>query len=199
MAALAQSAAVAAISSAPVASGAVATSSSKAQSNSFAFNGLKSASTSLQVAQPSEWSSKTVSNSTRVELHDSFSVPEHLQLLRVWNPYNNKKFETLSYLPPLSDTEIAKQIQYLINNGWIPTIEFDQAGDITRTNGSWPTYYDGRYWTMWKLPMFGCNDPSQVLAEIQQCKTEYPNVYIRVIGFDNVRQVQCASFIVHKP
>jgi hypothetical protein len=23
-------------------------------------------------------------------------------------------------------------------------------------------YYDNRYWTMWKLPMFGCTDPSQV-------------------------------------
>eukprot|EP00244_Chara_vulgaris_P011845 TRINITY_DN5_c1_g1_i11.p1 TRINITY_DN5_c1_g1~~TRINITY_DN5_c1_g1_i11.p1 ORF type:complete len:188 (-),score=33.50 TRINITY_DN5_c1_g1_i11:450-1013(-) len=187
MAALAQSAAVAAVSSAPVASGAVATSSTKAQSNSFAFTGLKSASTSLQVAQPSDWSSKTVSNSTRVEC------------MKVWNPYNNKKFETLSYLPQLTDVQIAKQIQYLINNGWIPTIEFDEEGYISRTNGSWPGYYDGRYWVMWKLPMFGCNDPSQVLSEIQQCKTEYPNAFIRVIGFDNTRQVQCASFIVAKP
>ncbi|GBG75182.1 hypothetical protein CBR_g19695 [Chara braunii] len=132
MAALAQSAVVAAISCAPVASGAVATSSSKAQSNFFALNGLKSASNSLQVAQPREWFSKTVSNSTRVEC------------IKVWNPYNNKKFETMSYLPPLSDTRIAKQIQYLISNGWIHTIEFDQAGDTTRTNGSWRTYYDGR-------------------------------------------------------
>jgi hypothetical protein len=23
-------------------------------------------------------------------------------------------------------------------------------------------YYDNRYWTMWKLPMFGCTDPIQV-------------------------------------
>lgn len=23
-------------------------------------------------------------------------------------------------------------------------------------------YYDNRYWTMWKLPMFGCTDPVQV-------------------------------------
>lgn len=23
-------------------------------------------------------------------------------------------------------------------------------------------YFDNRYWTMWKLPMFGCTDPVQV-------------------------------------
>ncbi|GBG63284.1 hypothetical protein CBR_g37370 [Chara braunii] len=188
MAALAQStAATAAVSSAaPVASSSVRSSSSTPAA-SFAFTGLKRASTSIQVAAPTDWSSKTVSNSSRVEC------------MKVWNPYNNKKFETLSYLPPLSDVQIAKQIQYLLNKGWIPTVEFDEVGDISRTNGDWPTYYDGRYWTMWKLPMFGCTDPAQVLTEIQQCKTEYPKAFIRVIGFDNMRQVQCAGFIVHKP
>jgi hypothetical protein len=25
-------------------------------------------------------------------------------------------------------------------------------------------YFDNRYWTMWKLPMFGCSDPVQVIA-----------------------------------
>ena len=29
-------------------------------------------------------------------------------------------------------------------------------------------YYDGRYWTLWKLPMFGCDDASLVLNEIQR-------------------------------
>lgn len=25
-------------------------------------------------------------------------------------------------------------------------------------------YFDNRYWTLWKLPMFGCSDPVQVIA-----------------------------------
>lgn len=33
-------------------------------------------------------------------------------------------FETLSFLPPLSDTEIAKQVDYIVNNGWTPCLEF---------------------------------------------------------------------------
>ena len=57
----------------------------------------------------------------------------------------------------------------------------------------------GRYWVMWKLPMFGCTDPRQVLEEVRACTTEYPNAFVRVIGFDSTRQVQCLSFIVHKP
>ena len=37
--------------------------------------------------------------------------------------------------------------------------------------------------------MFGCTNPGQVLEEIAACKAEYPNAYIRVIGFDGDRQV----------
>ncbi|MFY0353895.1 ribulose bisphosphate carboxylase small subunit [Bacillus sp. YIM B13601] len=47
--------------------------------------------------------------------------------------------------------------------------------------------------------MFGCTDSTQVLKEVEECKKEYPNAYIRIIGFDNVRQVQCISFIAFKP
>lgn len=62
-----------------------------------------------------------------------------------------------------------------------------------------PGYYDGRYWTMWKLPMYGSTDSSQVINEVEECKKEYPEAFIRIIGFDNKRQVQCISFIAAKP
>jgi len=52
---------------------------------------------------------------------------------------------------------------------------------------------------MWKLPMFGCSNPNQVLEEIQACKQSYPDAFIRIIGFDADRQVQVVSFIVAKP
>ncbi|KAG6552798.1 hypothetical protein Mapa_005746 [Marchantia paleacea] len=63
-----------------------------------------------------------------------------------------------------------------------------------------PRYYNGRYWPMWKLPMFGCTDSASVLRETEECKKFYGSkCYIRRLGFDNTRQVQCASFIVHQP
>ncbi|CAL6439051.1 unnamed protein product [Bathycoccus prasinos] len=60
-------------------------------------------------------------------------------------------------------------------------------------------YYDNRYWVMWKLPMYGCNDPSEVLTEVKACVKAFPNCYVRCAGFDNIKQVQCHSFLVYRP
>jgi len=43
----------------------------------------------------------------------------------VWPPIGKKKFETLSYLPDLSDVELAKEVDYLLRNKWIPCVEFE--------------------------------------------------------------------------
>ena len=99
-----------------------------------------------------------------------------------------RRYETLSYLPPLSDAQIAKQIQYIIEQGYIPAIEFNESSE--------PTEY---FWTMWKLPLFGARDVREVLDEAQACRSEYSNCYVRVVGFDNVKQCQVLSFIIHKP
>ncbi|KAL1815388.1 hypothetical protein ACET3Z_017962 [Daucus carota] len=123
-----------------------------------------------------------------------------VQCMKVWPPINRKKFETLSYLPPLSPESLAKEIDYLLRMGWVPCLEFElEHGFVYRENHRSPGYYDGRYWTMWKLPMFGCTDSSQVLKELEEAKQTYPQSFIRIIGFDNVRQVQCISFIAYKP
>ena len=52
---------------------------------------------------------------------------------------------------------------------------------------------------MYKLPMFGCTDSSQVLKEIENAKKAFPDAYIRIVAFDNVRQVQVGGFLVHRP
>lgn len=35
-----------------------------------------------------------------------------------------RQYETFSYLPPLTSEQIAKQVDYIINNGWTPCLEF---------------------------------------------------------------------------
>ena len=122
-----------------------------------------------------------------------------VQCMKVWPIEGVKKFETLSYLPELSPEALLKQIDYLLRSGWIPCLEFCKIGFVYRENNRSPGYYDGRYWTMWKLPMFGCTDAVQVAKEVEECKKSYSDAFIRIIGFDNVRQVQCISFIVYKP
>jgi hypothetical protein len=34
-----------------------------------------------------------------------------------------RRYETLSYLPPLTDQQIAKQIDFMIDQGYIPGVE----------------------------------------------------------------------------
>ncbi|MCA0772441.1 ribulose-1,5-bisphosphate carboxylase small subunit [Vibrio vulnificus] len=151
------------------------------------FTGLKSAS-AFPITRKNDDITTLASNGGRV------------QCMKVWPPLGLKKFETLSYLPPLTEAQLAKEIDYLLRSGWVACIEFSmEGGFVHREFHASPGYYDGRYWTMWKLPMFGCTDSSQVIKEIRECEKEYPEAFIRIIGFDSRRQVQCISFIVHKP
>ncbi|MFB2937244.1 ribulose bisphosphate carboxylase small subunit [Aerosakkonemataceae cyanobacterium BLCC-F154] len=99
-----------------------------------------------------------------------------------------RRFETLSYLPPLSDAQISRQLQYILDNGFIPGVEFSES--------SAPEQH---YWTLWKLPLFNATSTNEILSEIKACRSEYSNCFIRVMGFDNVKQCQVLSFIVHKP
>ncbi|KAK7295793.1 hypothetical protein RJT34_18705 [Clitoria ternatea] len=123
-----------------------------------------------------------------------------VQCMQVWPPIGKKKFETLSYLPQLNREQLSKEVDYLLRKGWIPCLEFElEHGFVYREHSRVPGYYDGRYWTMWKLPMFGCTDASQVLKELDEAVEAYPKSFVRIIGFDNVRQVQCISFIAYKP
>merc|ERR1712060_198709 len=128
-------------------------------------------------------------------------VPAHAQPLaqiQAYSPFNGKKYETLSYLRQLTNEAIKKQIDFMIKNHWTPCLEINDDGDIYLNTAMGPTHYDNRYWSMYKLPMFGCTDSSAVVREIENCKSEFPNAKVRVIGFDSVRQVQTAGFIVRK-
>jgi ribulose-bisphosphate carboxylase small chain len=99
-----------------------------------------------------------------------------------------RRYETLSYLPALTDQQITKQIQYILDNGYFPAVEFNEVSE--------PTEY---YWTLWKLPFFNARTTQEVLNEIASCRSAYSNCFVRVVGFDNIKQCQVVSFIVHKP
>ena len=177
------------MASSVLSSAAVATRTNVAQANMVApFTGLKSA------------ASFPVSRKQNLDITSIASNGGRVQCMQVWPPYGKKKYETLSYLPDLSEEQLLSEIEYLLKNGWVPCLEFEtERGFVYRENNKSPGYYDGRYWTTWKLPMFGCTYATQVLAEVGEAKKAYPEAWIRIIGFDNVRQVQCISFIAYKP
>lgn len=97
---------------------------------------------------------------------------------------------TFSYLPPLSDEEITKQIQYGIDNGWATAVEF--------TDDPHPRNV---LWEMWGLPMFEISDAAAGLHEVKECRKAYPNHYIRVTIYDPHyrRQTTALQFIVNRP
>ncbi|KAF5468565.1 hypothetical protein F2P56_012708 [Juglans regia] len=77
------------------------------------FTGLKSAS-----AFP-------VTRKLNTDITSIASNGGRVQCMQVWPPHGKKKFETLSYLPPLSAESLAKEVDYLIRKGWIPCLEFE--------------------------------------------------------------------------
>lgn len=96
--------------------------------------------------------------------------------------------ETFSYLPPMSEEQVAKQVQHILDHEWYAAIEY------TRTPGPANTY-----WSMWKLPLFDAERPADVLAEVEACRQAHPDCYIKINGYDNRRQGQVLSFVVHRP
>merc|ERR1719421_1032612 len=118
--------------------------------------------------------------------------------MQAYSPYNAKKYETFGYLPQLTNEDIMKQIRFMLANNWAPALEFSDDGDVYLNTRMGPGYYDNRYWSLYKLPMFGCTDPSEVVREIDNCKREFPNAVIRVLGFDSQRQVQSHAFVVSR-
>jgi ribulose-bisphosphate carboxylase small chain len=97
---------------------------------------------------------------------------------------------TFSYLPELTDAEIALQLGYALGNGWAVSVEF--------TGDPWPR---DNYWSMWGLPMFGLRDPAGALHEVSECRRAHPDCYIRVTAYDARlgRQTTALSFLVNRP
>ncbi|XP_060189894.1 ribulose bisphosphate carboxylase small subunit, chloroplastic-like isoform X2 [Lycium barbarum] len=110
------------MASSMISSAAVATRTNVAQTNMVApFTGLKSA-----VSFP-------VSRKQNLDITSIASNGGRVQCMQVWPPINMKKYETLSYLPDLSDEQLLKEIEYLLKNGWVPCLEFDTDLSTVRT------------------------------------------------------------------
>lgn len=97
---------------------------------------------------------------------------------------------TFSFLPDLTDDQIAKQIAYAISKNWSINVEY--------TDDPHPR---NSYWELWGLPLFDIQDPSAVMYEISSCRKAHPNVYIKLNAFDNTRGIEscCLSFIINRP
>jgi ribulose-bisphosphate carboxylase small chain len=95
-----------------------------------------------------------------------------------------------SFLPDLSDEQIAAQIDYALGRNWAVSVEYTDDPHPRNT-----------YWEMFGNPMFDLRDPAGILMEINDCRKTFPNHYIRITAFDSTRgwETPRMSFIVNRP
>ncbi|HPE05333.1 MAG TPA: ribulose bisphosphate carboxylase small subunit [Thauera sp.] len=95
-----------------------------------------------------------------------------------------------SFLPDLSDKQIAAQINYCLDQDWAVAIEFTDDPHPRNT-----------YWNMWGLPMFDLRDPAGVMGELEACREANPETYIRINAFDSTKGWETVrmSFIAQRP
>ncbi|XP_021993057.1 ribulose bisphosphate carboxylase small chain 4, chloroplastic isoform X2 [Helianthus annuus] len=106
---------------ASISSSTMASVAAPAQANMVApFTGLKSNAAFPATKKANDFSSLP-SNGGRV------------QCMKVWPPLGLKKYETLSYLPTLTEAQLAKEVDYLLRNKWVPCLEFDTDLSTVRT------------------------------------------------------------------
>lgn len=95
-----------------------------------------------------------------------------------------------SYLPDLTDEDIAAQVSYALAKGWPVSIEYSDDPHPRNI-----------YWEMWGLPLFDLDEPDGVMAEINACRSTFPHHYVRVLAYDARlgRQTTAIHFLVQRP
>ena len=97
---------------------------------------------------------------------------------------------TFSFLPDLTDPQIARQIAYCLDKGWALAVEYTDDPHPRNT-----------YWEMYGPPMFDLHAPAAIMAELAACRAAWPQHYIRMTAFDASEGVESLvmSFIVNRP
>ena len=95
-----------------------------------------------------------------------------------------------SFLPDLSDQQIHEQVQYCIDNNRAVSVEY--------TDDPHPRNV---YWEMWGHPMFDNPDAAAVIFELNECRKQFGDRYIRIIAFDSTPGWESIrlSFIANRP
>ena len=106
------------------------------------------------------------------------------------NPTGRLTQGQFSFLPDLTDAEIAAQIQYGLDKSYAWSVEYTDDPHPRNT-----------YWEMFGMPMFDLQDAAGVLDEVNQCRKAFPRHYIRLMAFDSTRGVEsiAMSFLVNRP
>jgi ribulose-bisphosphate carboxylase small chain len=99
---------------------------------------------------------------------------------------------TFSFLPDLTDEQIAAQLRYALSNGW--AIMLEHTDDPHPRNA---------FWEMWAQPRFdlGPGDVEIVMRDVFEARATLGERYLKVVCYDRSlgRQTTALSFIVARP
>ena len=111
---------------------------------------------------------------------DHFLNPKHRRITQ----------GTFSFLPDLTDEQIAAQIQYALDNGWALNVEYTDDPHPRNT-----------YWEMWCQPLFDTKDAAAVMMELRECRKIHGGSYIKINAYNPTRgrETVALSFIVNRP
>lgn len=97
---------------------------------------------------------------------------------------------TFSFLPDLTDEQVARQIGWALSQGFALSVE--------STDDPHPR---NLFWEMHAQPMFDVRDPAAVLREIDACRAAHPDRYVKVNAFDARPGWETVrlSFLIQRP
>jgi ribulose-bisphosphate carboxylase small chain len=107
------------------------------------------------------------------------------------------RFETFSFLPPLSPAQIEAQALFALKQHWKPSIEFAES----------PSSADF-YWRQWPIPPQKINSstgqPEPLTAghlsqQIEACARRHPYAFVRFSAYSPQQRSVALSFIAKTP
>ena len=95
-----------------------------------------------------------------------------------------------SFLPDLTEEQVAAQVRWALKHGWAVSIEYTDDPHPRNT-----------YWEMFGMPLFDLKDAAAILSLIDECRKTFPRHYIRVMAFNATRGIEspAMSFLVNRP
>lgn len=98
------------------------------------------------------------------------------------------RFETFSFLPPLSADQLRKLTEKMVQDELVPLIEFMENPG-----------YDDMFWRIWPLGDTRPITATWLLGQLDSCARRHPYACIRLSGLHKAGGTCKTSFVVKAP
>ena len=100
----------------------------------------------------------------------------------------DERFETYSFLPPLTPQQVDAHIDQILEQKLVPMIEYNDT-----------TSHTHNFWHVWHLPKGATPTKLLIKKMLGQCAQNHPAAFVRLNGYSRSKRQNTISFIVHAP